>query len=740
MAISIQIINRANARIVSTVVDAKLVPPVDFDTEYMLVVQDGQQPKMLFDEDSYLGWCASAERAAAWAKKLSPKTAVPTSQVYLYRLVDKAGKVLMQGDTPYDVLPCFSMEEEVHIGHTAPYSRITSFVEWAGHLTAAGISYTKQPFRRLEWRYDGKDHYLSGYVCVPDLCSIFRKISLGLSSIVTLRDTRSGCEVASAENLREFELLVKAFLLPELPAMHTSRAVWPTYLLGRREGDRIHVLSVANQLQDLPIRRIGSECYYTTFACVRPGMKYKDGVGRNKITPVDLKREPLHTQPHGPSLRIEEYRAEDPARPYQVFTGHTKQTICLGVGARFAVCIERLTSRGLFEITGLAAASQAQVAALLSSSTPELLYMVSSGLEPDDVERAIGISPDVFLDGVRMDSLEKGEMRKALWRVTDCACTRLFWVEVFCRRVQFLDPVAIGDFLVSIGLPQGLSKDIKEVPQKETSMVSGLYQVFNKAGVAIQNCSSGRALAPCFSEGDYVEFISGPKTYRMYNDDEFVKCLGYAPQPARLEIEINGRVEVFHEVNSRAAQRIRRAVQAESPSIRIRDIRAHELHKLDGVDAAIRVLDDLKARYRSIDAQSAKDAEAQKVRLTKLNLNMFTTPAESTSEVEKRRIMTPEEVALMDVTRPAYYQDFMMGLQWLEAMQYRPEFREDPKAFLLAVKLQAMKYMDRLGGKDNIARELKKASWYIDFMTAFVVNDYKPIRVADIPALLKKAK
>ena len=381
--------------------------------------------------------------------------------------------------------------------------------------------------------------------------------------------------------------------------------------------------------------------------------------------------------------------------------------------------------------------------------------MVSSGLEPDDVERAIGMPPGVFLDGTRMDSLEKGEVQKALSRVLGCACTRLFWVEVFGRRVHFLDPVAMGDFLSSIGLLQDFGEEIKEVPQEETSMVSGLYQVFNKAGVAIQNCSSGRALAPCFSEGDYVEFISGTKTYRMYNDDEFVKCLGYAPQPARLEIEINGRVEVFHEVNSRAAQRIRRAVQAESPSIRIRDIRAHELHKPDGVDAAIRVLDDLKARYKSIDAQSAKDAEAQKVRLTELNLNMFTPPAESTSEVEKRRIMTPaestggvekrrimtpEEVALMDVTRPAYYQDFMMGLQWLEAMQYRPEFREDPKAFLLAVKLQAMKYMDRLGGKDNIARELKKASWYIDFMTAFVVNDYKPIRVADIPALLKKAK
>ena len=299
-------------------------------------------------------------------------------------------------------------------------------------------------------------------------------------------------------------------------------------------------------------------------------------------------------------------------------------------------------------------------------------------------------------------------------------------------------------------LPQGLSEEVKEVPQKETSMVSGLYQVFNKAGVAIQSCSSGHALAPCFDEGEYAEVIRGDEICRLYNDDEFVKCLGYAPQPARLEVETGGRVEVVHVFNGRADQYTSRAIQAVGYSIRaiqavgysirVRDIRAGELHRPGQVAASVRMLDDIKARYRQIDANSAKIAEDQSARMAKLNLNTFTPPASQAAETEKRRIMTPEEVALMDVTRPAYYQDFMMGLQWLEAMQYRPEFREDPNAFLLAVKLQAMKYLDRLGGKDNIARELKKASWYIDFMTAFVVNEYKPIRVADIPDLLSKAK
>ena len=288
-------------------------------------------------------------------------------------------------------------------------------------------------------------------------------------------------------------------------------------------------------------------------------------------------------------------------------------------------------------------------------------------------------------------------------------------------------------------LPKGLSEETKEVPQGETSMVSGLYQVFNKAGAAIQNCSSGRNLAPCFDEGEYVEFISGSKTYRLYSHDEFTKCLGYAPQPVRLEVAIDGRMEVFHEFNRRANQRLSYAVQERYSYVRVRDIRGGKLHRVDSVDATIRVLDDIKARYRKLDVEAAKETEAQSARLAKLNLNKFKLYSQNSTETA-RHVMTPEEVALMDVARPAYYQDFMLGLQWLEAMQYRPEFREDPKAFLLAVKLQAMKYLDRLGGKDNIDRELKKASWYIDFMTAFVVNEYKPIRVADIPALLKKAK
>ena len=289
-------------------------------------------------------------------------------------------------------------------------------------------------------------------------------------------------------------------------------------------------------------------------------------------------------------------------------------------------------------------------------------------------------------------------------------------------------------------LPQGLSEEVKEVPQKETSMVSGLYQVFNNAGIAIQSCSSSHALAPCFDKGEYVEVTSGDKICRLYNDDEFVKCLGHAPQPARIEVETGGRVEVVHVFNGRVDQRINHVIQAKYSSIRVRDIRAAGLHKMGRLGDSVRMLEIIKEKYRKLDAHSTEVAEDQSARMAKLNLNTFTPPASQAAETEKRRIMTPEEVALMDVTRPTYYQDFMMGLQWLEAMQYRPEFREDPKAFLLAVKLQAMKYIDRLGGKDNIARELKKASWYINFMTAFVVNEYKPIRVADIPDLLSKAK
>jgi hypothetical protein len=93
-----------------------------------------------------------------------------------------------------------------------------------------------------------------------------------------------------------------------------------------------------------------------------------------------------------------------------------------------------------------------------------------------------------------------------------------------------------------------------------------------------------------------------------------------------------------------------------------------------------------------------------------------------------------------DHINPTHYQAYISTekdeLQWIEAMQYLPHFR-DPKVFLGALELQVRKYLDRSGGKDNEIQETKKALWYLKFMTAYMLNNYSPIRVKDINNLLK---
>lgn len=99
------------------------------------------------------------------------------------------------------------------------------------------------------------------------------------------------------------------------------------------------------------------------------------------------------------------------------------------------------------------------------------------------------------------------------------------------------------------------------------------------------------------------------------------------------------------------------------------------------------------------------------------------------------------KVVEKDHINPTHYQAYIKTeieeLQWLEAMQYLPHYR-DPKAFLAAVELQVRKYLDRSGGKDEELQETKKAMWYLRFMTAYMANGYKPIRVKDIDKLLGK--
>jgi hypothetical protein len=84
---------------------------------------------------------------------------------------------------------------------------------------------------------------------------------------------------------------------------------------------------------------------------------------------------------------------------------------------------------------------------------------------------------------------------------------------------------------------------------------------------------------------------------------------------------------------------------------------------------------------------------------------------------------------------PSHYQGYILDLQWLEAMQYLPRFR-NPESFKAAVELQIRKYLDRNGGKDGELQELSKGLWYYKFLVAYIKNGNKPIRVADVTGIL----
>jgi hypothetical protein len=96
-------------------------------------------------------------------------------------------------------------------------------------------------------------------------------------------------------------------------------------------------------------------------------------------------------------------------------------------------------------------------------------------------------------------------------------------------------------------------------------------------------------------------------------------------------------------------------------------------------------------------------------------------------------------VPVKDHINPSHYQAYIKTLQeelqWLEAMQYLPRFR-NPEVFIGAVELQGRKYWDRNGGKDEEAQELQKGIWYFKFLLAYILNDRKPIRVCDINNLI----
>jgi len=105
-------------------------------------------------------------------------------------------------------------------------------------------------------------------------------------------------------------------------------------------------------------------------------------------------------------------------------------------------------------------------------------------------------------------------------------------------------------------------------------------------------------------------------------------------------------------------------------------------------------------------------------------------PIETTSSFVKQ--LTPEK----DHINPDHYKEYMPDLQWLEAMQYLPRFKNKPDVFAGAVELQIRKYLDRNGGKDEEIQELSKALWYMKFLVAYL-KEGKPIRIEAINKILE---
>jgi hypothetical protein len=94
------------------------------------------------------------------------------------------------------------------------------------------------------------------------------------------------------------------------------------------------------------------------------------------------------------------------------------------------------------------------------------------------------------------------------------------------------------------------------------------------------------------------------------------------------------------------------------------------------------------------------------------------------------------ESSLAKKIDPSYYQNYMPGLQWLEAMQHTPRCR-NPEHFKAVLEVLLRKYLDRCGGKDEELQEVMKGLWYHKFLAAYIKNGNKPIFIKDIDDILK---
>ena len=114
--------------------------------------------------------------------------------------------------------------------------------------------------------------------------------------------------------------------------------------------------------------------------------------------------------------------------------------------------------------------------------------------------------------------------------------------------------------------------------------------------------------------------------------------------------------------------------------------------------------------------------------------------AQYESNFPSGKVLKASSLEKKDHINPRHYQECfsipeLVGFQWIEHIQYHHRFR-DPEKFKTALELQARKYLDRLGGKDEDSQEIMKAVWYLKYLAAYIRNGNKPIRVEDVDKIL----
>ena len=72
-----------------------------------------------------------------------------------------------------------------------------------------------------------------------------------------------------------------------------------------------------------------------------------------------------------------------------------------------------------------------------------------------------------------------------------------------------------------------------------------------------------------------------------------------------------------------------------------------------------------------------------------------------------------------DAVNPTHHGGFYKDMQWIEAYQHHPRFKDRSEHFVDVLDCLLRKYVDRCGRKDDAAQELKKAEWYLKFLILY---------------------